>query len=122
MSPRRIRFSVAREQAAAVVRSVLSLYPKDGDTEALVDFYATREILEEAMLQEGCLAAELCVPADGAGPLVVTALWRDVAAYDAWVANPYRAANAEDLAALVEGGFGAGARGSLYEIVLSAPS
>jgi quinol monooxygenase YgiN len=113
---------VAREQAAEVVRSVLSLYSKHGDTEALVDFYTSRGILEEAMLHGGCLAAELCVPTDGAGPLVVTALWRDVAAYDAWVANPRRAANAEDLAALVEGGFGAGARGSLYEIVLSARS
>jgi hypothetical protein len=42
--------------------------------------------------------------------------------YDARVANPRRAANAEGLAAIVNGALGAGGRASLYDMVRSTAS
>jgi quinol monooxygenase YgiN len=104
-----------------VVRSLLYLRPKRGERDAVVAFYRRHRVLERALEQDGCLAAELAVPAEGDGDIVVTALWADAAAYEGWVSNPARAANAEELAALVDGEFDAAVRGELYEVLLSAP-
>lgn len=102
-----------------MIRSVLYLTPRDGDAEAIAEFYRRNNVLERASEQEGCLGAELQVPASGRGDVLVTALWRDADAYQGWVDNPWRAQNGDELAALVEG-FDGGARGDLYEIVVEA--
>jgi quinol monooxygenase YgiN len=102
-----------------LVRSLLYLRPKRGAGDAIVDYYRRHGVLERALRQDGCLGAELAVPARGEGDIVVTALWRDAAAYEGWVANPSRAALAEELAALVEGELDAAVRGELYEVLLS---
>ena len=104
----------------AVVRSVLYLRPKGGDRDAIVDFYRRHGVLERALRQNGCLGAELHVPLQGDGEILVTALWRDAGAYDGWVANPERAAHADELAELAEGDFDSGVRGAVYDVVLSA--
>lgn len=101
-----------------MIRSVLYLEPR-GDGSAIVDFYRRYRVLERACEQDGCLGAELHVPASGAGRVLVTALWRDPAAYQGWLDNPARSANAEELAALVEG-FDRGIQGELYEIAVEA--
>ena len=101
-----------------MIKSVLYLQPRGGDHQALVDFFKTRGILERALRQDGCLASDLQIPVGFSGPVIVTALWRDVDAYDGWVNSPDRAANAEDLSSLVEGPFGEGSRGELYEVVI----
>jgi quinol monooxygenase YgiN len=102
-----------------MIRSVLYLTPRGGDGRALADFYRRHEVLERAVEQEGCLGAELQVPADGAGDVLVTALWRDAQAYQGWLDNPVRTANAEELAELLDGA-GDELRGALYEIEVSA--
>jgi hypothetical protein len=50
--------------------------------------------------------------------VLVTALWRDVAAYEGWVANPSRKQDAEELDGLVEEDMRAGVRGVLYDVAI----
>jgi heme-degrading monooxygenase HmoA len=103
----------------APVRSVLYLQPRDGDVQALVDYYRREDVFGRAMRQPGCLGCELQVPVDGDGPVLVTALWESPAAYEGWVANPWRQESAGALDALVEGGLGPGTRGQVYEVVIA---
>ena len=107
-----------------MVRSVLYLTARAGAVPAIVDLYRRERILERALEQDGCLACELQLPRDGDGPVLVTALWRDAAAYDGWVANPWRKASAPMLADLVDGEFDGGVRGAVYdvEIAVGAPA
>jgi quinol monooxygenase YgiN len=102
-----------------VIRSVLYLTPRGGDGRAIADFYRRHRVLERAAEQEGCLGADLELPADGSGDVLVTAVWRDADAYQGWLDNPLRSANAEELAELVDG-FENEVRGSLYEIAIEA--
>jgi len=101
-----------------MIRSVLYLAPR-GDAGEIVDFYRRRRVLERACEQDGCLGAELQLPAEGTGAVLVTATWRDAAAYQGWLDNPDRTAGAEELAGLVQG-FAEGIRGELYEVTLEA--
>lgn len=85
---------------------------------AVVDYYRRAGVLERARRQDGCLGAALNVPRDGRGQVLVTALWRDAAAYDGWVANPTRKQDAEALAGLVEEDIHRGVRGVLYDVAI----
>jgi heme-degrading monooxygenase HmoA len=102
-----------------VIRSVLYLTPRGGDGGAIADFYCRHGVLERAAEQDGCVGAELQLPATGTGDVLVTALWRDADAYGGWLENPFRSANAGELAELVEG-FEEGISGALYEIAIQA--
>jgi heme-degrading monooxygenase HmoA len=102
-----------------VIRSVLYLAPRGGDGRAIADFYRRHGVLDRAAEQDGCLGAELQLPATGSGDVLVTALWRDADAYQGWLDNPFRSANAEELAELVDA-FADDVRGALYEIALEA--
>lgn len=103
-----------------MIRSVLYVTPKDGDYSAIVDFYRDRRVLERAAEVDGFVGSELQVPADGKGPLLVTALWRDEQAYGRWLGSPHRTEQARELAPLVDGSFGVGTYGTVYEVVLAA--
>ena len=81
-----------------MIRSVLYLEPKDGDYDAVVEFFRRDDVLGRALEQPGCLGSELHVPTSGSGPILVTALWEDEDAYQGWVTSPVRAANTEPLA------------------------
>jgi len=84
----------------------------------VVDYYRRAGVLERARLQDGCLGAAMYVPSSGSGPILVTALWRDEKAYEGWVANPSRKADAGELDRLVEEDMKAGVRGALYHEVI----
>jgi heme-degrading monooxygenase HmoA len=102
-----------------MIRSVLYLRPRGGDGAAIADFYRRHGVLERATEQDGCLGAELQLPAQRGGDVLVTALWRDADAYQGWLDNPFRSTNAEELAELVEG-FDEGVSGALYEVAIEA--
>lgn len=102
-----------------MIRSVLYLTPCGGDGRAVADFYRRHGVLERAADQEGCLGAELQLPVDGEGDILVTALWRDAESYRGWLENPFRSANAQELARLVDG-LDDEVRGALYEIEVRA--
>lgn len=105
-------------EGKAIIRSVLYLTPKHGDAEKVVDYYRRAGVLERALRQDGCLGATLQLARDGSGRVLVTALWRDAAAYDGWVANPTRTQDAGELSALVEEDLDAGVRGTLYDVAI----
>jgi heme-degrading monooxygenase HmoA len=104
-----------------MIRSVLYLQPRDGNARAVADMYANRGVLEDAAALDGCLGAELQLPIGDSGPVLVTALWRDPAAYQTWVDSPVRAAHGEELAELIDTEPGPELHGTLYEIVVEAP-
>ncbi len=104
----------------SVIRSVLYLEPKDGDYDAVVEFYRREDVLGRALCQPGCLGSELQVPTSGIGPILVTALWISPDAYQGWVSNPVRAAGSAALAEHVQGSLDESTRGETYTVVITA--
>jgi heme-degrading monooxygenase HmoA len=104
-----------------MIRSILYLHPRGGDAQAVADLYRRAGVLETAVAQDGCLAAELQLPVDASGPVVVTALWDTPEAYQGWLDNPARASSSDELDELVEEPADNSLRqGDLYEVVLTA--
>ena len=98
-----------------MVRSVLYVRPRSGKTDAVVEYYKEKRVLETALEQQGCLAAEIQIPLDAEEPLLVTALWESGEAYQGWIDNPVRRTFAGDLGELVDEDL-ANLRGGLYEV------
>jgi quinol monooxygenase YgiN len=100
-------------------RSVLYLKPKPGCRAALIDVFVRLDVPGNAMKQDGCLSVELqALPAemDDAAPLLVTALWTHRAAYDGWLANPWRA----ESTAAIEPLLMEEPHGVVYDVILAA--
>ena len=102
--------------ASGPARSVLYLQAKPGMRNALVAVFRRIDVPGNALRQAGCLSVEVQVPPDADGPLLVTALWRDRAAYDGWLANPWREYSGNELAPFLENETAAGV---VYDIVLA---
>ena len=100
--------------AAVPARSVLFLQAKPGMRDELVDVFRRIDIPGNALLQEWCLSVEVQVPLED-GPLLVTALWSHRAAYDGWLANPWREYSGSELAPFLDGE----SHGVVYDIVLA---
>jgi quinol monooxygenase YgiN len=96
-------------------RSVLFLQAKPGMRDELVEVFRRIDIPGNALLQEGCLSVEVQVSPDGDGPLLVTALWTNRAAYDGWLANPWREYSGSELEPFLDGE----SHGVVYDIVLA---
>ncbi len=84
------------------IRSLLSLHPKGGDYDAVVDYFRSHRILELAKESGGCLDAALLVPIPRTGPMLATATWSRESDYRRWTTNPNRVAFTPGLAALLE--------------------
>jgi len=85
-----------------LARSLLFMHPREGCHDDLVSEFERLAVAERALDQDGCLGVELQVPADGAGPVLVTALWEHRDAYSGWLANPWREQATEVIDALLE--------------------
>ena len=96
-------------------RSVLFLQAKPGMRDALVEVFRRIDIPGNALRQEGCLSVEVQVSPDADGPVLVTALWTHRAAYDGWLANPWREYSGSELAPFLDGE----SHGVVYDIVLA---
>jgi quinol monooxygenase YgiN len=101
--------------ARVPARSVLFLQAKPGMRDELVEVFRRIDIPGNALLQEGCLSVDVQVPPDEDEPLLVTALWTHRAAYDGWLANPWREYSGSELAPFLEGE----SHGVVYDIVLA---
>ena len=97
-------------------RSVLYLQAKPGLRDALVDVFRRLDVPGHALQQAGCLSVEVQIPPDADGPILVTALWTGRAAYDGWLANPWRATSGEELAPFLDG---EPSTGIVYDVVLA---
>jgi len=84
--------------------------------EQVVDYYRRERVLEIAVEQPGCLAAEIQLPVVEGEPLLVTALWETPEAYQGWLDNPIRRTFAGGLDGVVDEEL-ADTGGSLYEVV-----
>jgi quinol monooxygenase YgiN len=84
------------------IRSVLLLQPRDNDYEALVALFKQHDILGLAMREAGCLNAELQVPLNRSGPIIVTATWESAESYSAWRSHPVRGRFSGDTERLTE--------------------
>lgn len=98
-----------------MIRSVLTLRARRGMSQAVEEFYREHGIIERALRFPGCRGVTLLRSADG-GPdtHLVVAEWDDAAAYQRWVADPWRARTSAALADLLDAGVTAG---RLYEPV-----
>jgi quinol monooxygenase YgiN len=105
-----------------MIRSILYLHPRDGDGSAVAELYRRGRILEVAVAQDGCLAAELQLPVTKSGPIVVTALWDAPEAYQRWLDNPARSEYSDELEALLDKPADLEIQGDLYELVIMAKS
>lgn len=101
--------------APVPARSVLFLQAKPGMRDEVVEVFRRIDIPGNALRQDGCLSVEVQVPPDEDGPLLVTALWSHRAAYDGWLANPWREYSGSELAPFLEGE----SHGVVYDIVLA---
>ena len=101
--------------APVPARSVLFLQAKPGMRDEVVEVFRGIDFPGNALRQEGCLSVEVQVPPDEDGPLLVTALWSHRAAYDGWLANPWREYSGSELAPFLEGE----SHGVVYDIVLA---
>jgi quinol monooxygenase YgiN len=102
--------------ARVPARSVLFLQAKPGMRDQLVEVFRRIDIPGNALLQEGCLSVEVQVTPDEDGPLLVTALWSHRAAYDGWLANPWREESGKELEPFLAEDTQAGV---VYDIVLA---
>jgi quinol monooxygenase YgiN len=100
-----------------MVRSALVLQARSGRRDEVVALFARLEILREASLVPGFVAAELQVDADGSDELLVTATWESAAAYDLWLQSPVR----ERMRPALEELLVEAPTGRVYEIVQTQP-
>jgi quinol monooxygenase YgiN len=101
--------------APVPARSVLFLQAKPGMRDEVVEVFRRIDIPGNALRQDGCLSVEVQVPPDEDGPLLVTALWTHRAAYDGWLANPWREYSGSEIAPFLDGE----SHGVVYDIVLA---
>ncbi|RKQ85364.1 quinol monooxygenase YgiN [Mycolicibacterium mucogenicum 261Sha1.1M5] len=89
-----------------MIKSILRIQVSSPLAEEVIDRYAKLEVLETSILESGALACELAQSTTDEGSLIVSALWKDEAAYAHWLANPSReriAAAMGDLTMLMTG-------------------
>ncbi len=99
------------------VRSVLYLQAKPGMRDDLVATFRRIDVPGHALLQEGCLSVEVHVPPEEDDPMLVTALWTHRAAYDGWLANPWREYSGKEIEPFLDSEYQSG--GIVYDIVLA---
>jgi heme-degrading monooxygenase HmoA len=104
-----------------VIRSVLRLRPKTDGHRDVLAFYEQREILDRALADGGCTAAEVQVRLPNRDEIVVSALWRSVSDYQAWADSASRAADVSELEGLLAADAGALGTADLYEVTTSLP-
>jgi len=103
-----------------LIRSILYLEVRDGDYESLVDHFKTAGILERSRQKPGCHGAEIALPCAGQGPVLVTALWDSISAYESWRNDPWRVSSSPGLNAHLVARSDEPPAGVMYRIVHEA--
>lgn len=100
-----------------MIRSVLTLKPRPGCAQAIVELFEREMILERALQVEGCHGASMLT---SESEILVTASWTDADAYQSWLAHPERDNAGEELSDLLETPLHAGTSAGLYRVALDA--
>lgn len=104
-----------------MVRSLLYLQPVGGDYAALRAYFQEEQVLETAAQVPGFIGGELQEPIEQGGPALVTALWADAEAYQAWLDSPLRDAHPERTARIFSVVGSAGGGGAVYRVAHRVP-
>lgn len=73
-----------------MIRSMLSLRPKAGESRALIRFFQERRIPERALSFPGCIGVEVQTLLPHGEEVLVTALWESLASYQTYLASAGR--------------------------------
>lgn len=99
-----------------MIRTVLTLRPKPGSSDAVVELFERERIVERALTVEGCCGVEVWAnPTE----VLVMATWTAPSAYQAWLDHPQRNASNEELNELLDEPLTHGSRGAAYTLALS---
>lgn len=103
-----------------MIRSVLSLRPKVGQSQDLVRFFETRKIPERALASPGCLGVEVQNLLPDGDEVLVTALWASVESYEIWLGSAGRHEDGVQMQPLLAEGGDAVGPARLYEVARCA--
>ncbi len=84
------------------IRSFLILQPRNDDYSGFVAFFKANDVLGKAIHYAGAYSCEVHVPLSGHGPVVVTAVWDNEAAYAGWRSHPIRDEMSPAMAQIVD--------------------
>ena len=99
-----------------MIRTVIYLNPKGGNSQDLIDYFLNEKVLEHSSEVEGFISSELFLPKDG-GPMMVTATWDSPEAYQRWLDHPWRAASNLRIQEVLEDRIEVTTSGEIYELV-----
>ncbi|HEV7305083.1 antibiotic biosynthesis monooxygenase family protein [Ensifer sp.] len=99
-----------------MIRSVLSLKPKAGQSQELVRFFEVRKIPERALASPGCLGVEVQNLLPDGEEVLVTALWASVESYETWLCSVGRHEDGVQMKPLLAEGDDAVGPARLYEV------
>lgn len=99
-----------------MIRTVIYLNPKNGNSKGLIDYFLKEQVLEHSAEIEGFISSELFVPT-GDGPMMVTATWDSPEAYQRWLDHPWRAASNVRIQDVLEDQIEVTTSGDVYELV-----
>ena len=102
------------------IRSLLVLEPRNGDYDALISVFREHDVLGKAIRLAGALSAEVHVPLERSGPVVVTAVWDSAEAYAGWRNHPIRAEMNPHMERVVDLEAEPVVGSGLYEVVIAA--
>ena len=99
-----------------MIRSMLSLRPKAGGSQALVRFFEERRIPERSSAFPGCICVEVQTLLPHGDEVLVTALWESLASYQAYLDSAGREEDVAHMQPLLSSAPGAIGPAKLYEI------
>ncbi len=104
-----------------MIRTVLTLHLDPSRVNDVLAMYREEDILQFSLDHSDATASEISVADDGSGDVMITAVWPDQAAYDAWLNHPYRQESAPRLAELLhDAAVGAGRTFRIHHSVTKA--
>ncbi|HET6154521.1 MAG TPA: antibiotic biosynthesis monooxygenase [Marmoricola sp.] len=104
-----------------MIRSVLRFHPRPGGDGDLLEFFERRGILNRAINEGGCAAAEMYVRLPARDEVIVSALWNSAGDYDAWQRTADRGDEIAELESLLEPASLPLPAGEVHEVVTWVP-
>ena len=88
-----------------MIISVLPFDLKPGKISEFGDVFVQNQILEKAIEVEGCRQLMITQSLETSDQMFIVGIWDDEVAYQRWMDHPERGEGADELLALVQGGF-----------------
>ncbi len=104
-----------------MIRTLLNLYPKNNEQSPVIEYFLEKQVLEQSSKTRGFISAELSMPLES-GPMLVTATWEDLNAYNRWVNDPWRGQSSELLAKLLDQDLNPKTKGSIFRLIHTVSS